>query len=240
MRRIGFSTGAIARGDFRRALSLLIAHQLDIVEISALRVDELEPLVGAIPTLDLSSFSFVSVHAPSRFEQSDEFAIVENLSKIAPDLPIVVHPDVLFSPDLWSRFGSRLLIENMDKRKPIGRTVAELIPFFTALREARFCFDVGHARQVDPSMTESVLLLREFGSRLAEVHISEVNTFSHHDPISTSAARAFQSVSRYIPDATPIVIESLIDQGQSDVLTEVCSARQALETELILTAGYLD
>jgi hypothetical protein len=237
MRRIGFSTGAIARGDFRRALGLLIAQHLDIVELSALRVDELDPLVAALPALDLSSFTFVSVHAPSRFELSDECAIVESLNNIAGDLPIVVHPDVLFTPDLWSHFGSRLLIENMDKRKPVGRTVTELIPFFTALPEARFCFDVGHARQVDPSMTESVLLLREFGSRLAEVHISEVNTSSRHDPISTSAVRAFQSVSRYIPDATPIVIESLIDQGQSDVLTEVRSAREALDVELMLAAG---
>lgn len=237
MRRIGFSTGAIARGDFQHALGLLIGYELDVVELSALRVDELHPLVAALPTLDLTSFGFVSIHAPSRFEQSVELAIVESLSKITADLPIVVHPDVLFSPDLWSHFGSKLLIENMDKRKPVGRTVTELIPFFTALPEARFCFDIGHARQVDPSMTESMLLLREFGSRLAEVHISEVNTSSRHDPISTSAVRAFQSVSRYIPDATPIVIESLIDQGQSDVLTEVRSAREALEIELMLAAG---
>ena len=237
MRRIGFSTGAISRGDFRRALGELVRHELDVVELSALRVDELEPLVAALPTLDLSSFSFVSVHAPSRFAQSDESAIVASLSKISALVPIVVHPDVLFSPDLWIQFGSRLLIENMDKRKPVGRTVTELIPLFAALPEARFCFDVGRARQVDPSMTESVLLLREFGSLLAEVHISEVNTSSRHDPISTSAVWAFQSVSRYIPEETPIVIESLIDQGQSDLLTEVRNAREALEIDLMIAAG---
>lgn len=236
MRRIGFSTGAVARGDFRGALRLLSCHHLDIVELSALRVDELDPLVAALPTLDLSSFTFVSVHAPSRFHRADEASIIESLGKIPPNLPIVVHPDVVFSPNLWAHFGTRLLIENMDKRKPVGRTVAELIPVFTALPEARFCFDIGHARQVDPSMTESVLMLREFGDRLEEVHISEVNTSSRHDPISTSAARAFQAVSRYIPDNTPIVIESLIDQGQSDVLAEVRSAREALESELTLAA----
>jgi hypothetical protein len=108
----------------------------------------------------------------------------------------------------------------MDERKPVGRIVTELLPFFKALPAAQFCFDVGHARQVDPSMTESVLLLREFGTRLAEVHISEVNTSSRHDPISTSAVAAFQSVARYIPEATPIVIESLIDEGQSGISTK--------------------
>ena len=77
-------------------------------------------------------------------------------------------------------------------------------------------------------MTESVLILREFGDRLAEVHISEVNTSSRHDPISTSASRAFQSVSKYIPENIPVIIESLIDEGQSDIPTERESARAAL------------
>jgi hypothetical protein len=237
MRRIGFSTGAIARGDFRLALKLLAAHDLNVVELSALRVDELEPLVTALPTLDLSVFTFVSIHAPSWFDKKHELAILQTLTKAAPVFPIVVHPNVVFTPELWMHFGCRLLIENMDKRKPIGRTVAELETVFTALPRARFCFDVGHARQVDPSMTESVLLLREFGHRLAEVHISEVNTSSRHDPISASAIRAFQSVSKYIPEDTPIVIESLIDEGQSDMLTEVQSAREALEIQLSPAIG---
>jgi hypothetical protein len=86
MRRIGFSTGAISRGEVRRAV--LIRHELDAVELSALRVDELEPLVTALPELDLSSFRFVSVHAPSRFEQSDELAIVASLSKIPESAPL--------------------------------------------------------------------------------------------------------------------------------------------------------
>src|SRR5438128_4699663 len=101
MRRVGFSTGAISRGDFRRALGVLVRHELDVVELSALRVNELEPLVAALPTLDLSSFSFVGVHAPSRFGESDECVIVASLSKIPAPIPIVVHPDVLFNPDLW-------------------------------------------------------------------------------------------------------------------------------------------
>src|SRR5262249_36892224 len=122
-------------------------------------------------------------------------------------------------------------------RKPIGRTVAELEPVFMALPRARLCFDVGHARQVDPSMTEAVLILRNFGDRLAEVHISEVNTSSGHDPISMSAVRAVQLVSRYIHEAIPIVIESLMADGQSDMPTELESAREALENQLMCAGG---
>jgi hypothetical protein len=237
MRPIGFSTGAIARGDFRRALHVLRTCGLNTVELSALRLDELEPLTAALPTLDLGAFNFVSIHAPSRFDKNDELAIVQVLMKFAGTLPIVLHPDVIFTPELWTMLDRRLLIENMDKRKPVGRTVAELEILFRKLPKARFCFDIGHARQVDPSMTESVLILREFGERLAEVHISEVNTCSRHDPISTGAVKAFQRVSRYIPEDIPIVIESLIDEGQSDIRTELESAREALEKRLTFATG---
>ena len=45
MRRIGFSTGAIARGDFRTALTRMQEHEIEAVELSALRIDELAPLI---------------------------------------------------------------------------------------------------------------------------------------------------------------------------------------------------
>ncbi len=229
MRPIGFSTGALAKGDFRRALRLLSGFCVNAVELSALRIDELEPLIRALPTLDLNSFDFVSIHSPSRFDRKLEASVVDTLVNLVPPVfPIVVHPDVVFTPKLWAELGSRLLIENMDKRKPIGRSVSELACLFHELPQAGFCFDIGHARQVDPSMTESVLLLHEFGNRLVEVHISEVNTSSRHDPISMNAVRAFQYIASYIPETIPVIIESLIDEGQSDILTERESAQIAL------------
>ena len=229
MRRIGFSTGAVARGDFRSALDLLRGQAIDVVELSALRMSELEPLVSAIPYLDLRYFSFISVHAPSSFTIESEQWVVEQLNSISGyNFPVVVHPDVIFTPGRWQHLGDRLLVENMDRRKPIGRNVRELRPIFDWLPEARFCFDIGHARQVDPSMTESSLLLEAFGDRLAEVHISEVNTASRHDPISANAVIAFQSVAKHIPEEVPIVLEALIDKGQSEIQREVQRAREAL------------
>jgi len=227
MRPIGFSTGALARGDFRRVIALLLFQDVQAVELLASRIEELEPLVRALPSLALHNFAYVSVHAPSRFDREAERLVVEVL-KGACDYPIVVHPDVIFTPSLWRAMGNRLLIENMDKRKPIGRTVLELTACFEMLPEAKFCFDIGHARQVDPSMTEAALLLRAFGDRLAEVHISEVNTASRHDPISRNAVWAFQKVAHRIPLEIPIILESLIDIGQSELDVEVRLAREAL------------
>jgi hypothetical protein len=229
MHRIGFSTGAVARGDFRAAIALLRTRSIPAVELSALRIAELEPLLAALPSLDLSGFAFVSIHAPSKFASGEETGVVDRLAHPSlQDYPVVVHPDTIRNPVLWSRLGSRLLIENMDKRKPIGRTVSELHEYFSQLPLARFCFDVGHARQVDPSLTEARLLLRAFGSRLAEIHISEVNTASRHDPISANAVRAFSTILHAVSPEIPIIIESLIDQGQSDIFTEVRRARQCL------------
>ena len=227
MRRIGFSTGALARGDFRAALAILHRFHISIVELSALRAEELVPLVTTIPSLDLREFSVVSLHAPSRFSPEDEDDVLRRLASVAGQgYPVVVHPDVIYSPNKWTVLGKMLFIENMDKRKPVGRTVAELNEFFTALPAARFCFDVGHARQVDPSMTEAVLLLDAFRERLAEIHMSEVNTASRHDPISRNAVAAFRSVLLSVPEDIPIILEPLIDHGQSDVATEVGRAEE--------------
>lgn len=44
----------------------------------------------------------------------------------------------------------------MDKRKRIGCTAMQLRRFFDELPEATFCFDMGHARQVDPTMHETL------------------------------------------------------------------------------------
>jgi hypothetical protein len=229
MRPVGFSTGALARGDFRRALELLSRYETSVVELSALRLDELEPLVEALPHLDLRQFSFISIHVPTLFAFEREGSVIERLILLAEmGYPLVVHPDTIFTPRRWEQFGDKILIENMDKRRPVGRNVTEMSKLFTLLPDARFCFDVGHARQVDPSMTEASLLLQAFGRRLAEVHISEVNTASRHDPISWNAVIAFRSIARYIPEEVPIILEPLIDAGQSDIETEIQRARDAL------------
>ena len=235
MRRIGFSTGAVARGDFKRALDLLRSQAINVVELSALRLSELEPLVAGIPNLDLQPFTFISVHAPSSFPIEREQWVVNQLNLVIQHgFPVVVHPDVIRTPEEWCDLGNMLLLENMDKRKPIGRNVRELRQIFDWLPDARFCFDIGHARQVDPSMTESFLLLDAFGDRLVEVHMSEVNTASRHDPISANAVIPFQSVAKYIPEEVPIVLETLIDKGQSEIQTEMQRAREALSVGLLL------
>lgn len=68
----------------------------------------------------------------------------------------------------------------MDNRKPSGRTVSELRELFRQLPEASFCFDIGHAKQIDPTMASAILMLREFGGRLKQVHMSDVGPAGEH------------------------------------------------------------
>src|SRR6266481_2634206 len=126
MRPIGFSTGALAKGDFTRALDAQReVPRIDAVELSALRDHELPTLVHAIPSLDLDAFAYVSFHAPSKLQTLDEEAVFDLLLRLPKSWPIVAHPEILRTPSLWRRLGERLCLENMDNRKTTGRTVPE-------------------------------------------------------------------------------------------------------------------
>lgn len=235
MRLIGFSTGALAFGDFRRALNMLRGKSVTAVELSSLRIYELPDLVNAFDTLDLSQYSYVSIHAPSRFTKEEEPAVVNQLKVfMKKEWPIVVHPDAIHRFELWGDFGNLLCIENMDKRKPIGRYEVELESIFEKLPEARFCLDLAHARQVDSSMTEAYTILRRYRDRLAQLHVSEVNTSSKHDRISHGASWAFKEIAHLIPQTIPAILETPV--LESEIEDELARAENSLTPEPVLTA----
>ncbi|VAX36737.1 hypothetical protein MNBD_PLANCTO02-3364 [hydrothermal vent metagenome] len=227
MRRIGFSTGALAKGDFVRGLKLQ-GEDCKAVELSALRENELDGLIEALPNLPLGHIEYVSLHAPSRIVSLTEKQLVLKLKSIMNQVDgIVVHPDIIKETSIWESLEDKLLLENMDQRKPIGRTADELQHYFKALPNARFCLDLGHALQVDPTQGVTVELLNRNSSRLAELHISSVDIFSKHIAISSSARSAFQRIAPRLPSEIPVIIESVISPDKID--DEIKYARGALE-----------
>ena len=185
MRMIGFSTGALTLGNYRHALRILADKDVNAVELSALRQEELKPLVEDLENLDLRKFQYIAFHAPSSLEPSFEGTALELLEQVAGrGWPIIVHPNVMHNVEAWAKFDALLCIENMDKRKPIGQTAADLVKIFRVLPRASFCFDIGHARQVDPTMSEATRILQLCGDKLKQLHVSEVNTQSKRDPLS--------------------------------------------------------
>jgi hypothetical protein len=213
MRRIGFSTGALAKGDFRRGIRLQEAYpEAEALELSALREDELDALIEALPSINLDKYQYVSVHAPSQRLHLSEIELVDKLKKLTRSISsIVVHPDVIEDINIWKQIEQFLVLENMDQRKPIARTAIELKKYFEALPNARFCFDIGHARQVDPTLSVAVELLLTYADRLAEIHISEVDAASKHVPISSMAMKSFQKIASLIPETVPVIIESTVN-----------------------------
>jgi hypothetical protein len=226
MRTIGFSTGALARGDFHRALQMLAGKKLSAVELSALRQDELRLLVSQLGALDLSAFDYVSFHAPSSIDPGFEMEALELLKDVAGlGWPIIVHPDAMHRPQDWARLGDRLCLENMDKRKPVGQTAEQMARFFELLPESSLCFDIGHARQVDPTMAEASSILLRFRERIQQLHVSEVNSQSKHDSLSIESVLAFQKVSHLLPADVPVILESRVDESQiAEEVKRACDA----------------
>ena len=229
MRPVGFSTGAIAYSDFSHALDVLMGEPVNCVELSALRLPEVAPLLSSVGNLPLDQYTYVSFHAPSSFTAEQEHDLVSNLVKYLPrSWPIVLHPDTIHDAELWRGFGAQLAIENMDRRKLSGRTAHELAGVFDEIPDAVLCFDIGHARQCDTSMTEAYEILRRFQPRLRQVHISEVNTRSQHDPLSFASKVAFQQVANLIPEDVPIIIESRVEERA--IRSEIQNVQEALCT----------
>jgi hypothetical protein len=206
---IGFSTGSIALGDFKKAIIDLNQKRGNVIELSALRESELEPLLNSIDGLNLVKYDYISFHAPSKLDKMSEARLVDLLKDIARrKWHIIVHPDIIKDFSLWASFGEYLCLENMDKRKEIGRTAYDMAYLFDRLPEASFCFDIAHVRQVDPTLMEGIKMINLFRERLVQLHVSEVNTESKHQPLTFESIVAFNTLAQFIPRTTPIVLES--------------------------------
>jgi len=230
--RFGFSTGALERGNYAKALSWMCHQDIRSIELSALRYDELEPLVEHLDGLDLTSFTYVSFHAPSSFPRDKEQRVLDLLKCVSKKgWNIIVHPDVIYTPHLWKFLGKHLLIENMDRRKSVGRTARELSDIFGDLPQARLCLDMAHARQMDTTLTSLWDIIHRYHDRIAEIHISELDSNCQHRPMSEGAVSAYQSLAGYLHHHTHVIIESMLDKLPTNLrMEELHLAQIALST----------
>ena len=223
MRSIGFSTGALALGDFDKGLALMADHNTSVIELSALREEELPSLMGALDRLHLDGYKYVSVHAPSRLRTMKEAAVADMLQPcIERRWRVVLHPDAIGDYGCWRDFGRWLCIENMDKRKEAGRTAVELRRDFRELPEASMCLDLAHARQVDPTLGIAREIIREYREKIVQLHLSELDVKSHHEPLSMAAVWAIREIAHLLPDC-PVIIESMVQPNGIDSELEMAA-----------------
>jgi hypothetical protein len=184
---LGASTGYMAdqRGDWLRQVKMAWEVSPFAIELSALSEPELPSLASFLATGPSLPFRYISIHGPSKDLQGDEEKLVAELVELAPYASaIVMHPNTIEEPALFQALGHKLLLENMDSRKGLGRTRQELEPLFAELPDAGLCFDVPHSWSVDPTMEVAGELLEGLGARLRHVHLSSLSKDLHHVPLT--------------------------------------------------------
>jgi hypothetical protein len=81
-------------------------------------------------------------------------------------------------------------------------------------------------------MSEATAILQACRKRLKQLHVSEVNTQSKHDPLSLESMLAFQRVASLVPQDIPIIMESRVDE--SHISEEVGRALESLTPNAFL------
>jgi hypothetical protein len=69
-------------------------------------------------------------------------------------------------------------------------------------------------------------LLRRYGTRLRQLHVSEVNTRSTHDPLSYGSVLALRQVAELIPEHVPLILETPVPEDRIE--SEMQRVREAL------------
>ena len=191
---VGASTGYMSsqRGDWDALTRTAAEESLGAVELSALSEPELPGLIEWLDAGPSLPFRWVAAHAPTKARAMSEVALVAMLARLSPHVEaIVMHPDTMSEATLYRPLGSKLVVENMDTRKPIGQRADQLRRIFDDLPEARLCFDVAHASSVDSSMREGERILEYFGTRLSHVHVSSLDERCHHVPLTEGDEERF-------------------------------------------------
>jgi len=206
----GFSTGALAKGDFRSALSMLKHHHLGAIELSALRVHELPALLDTFAGLPLSDYQHVTIHAPSKFEAGAEREVADRLSRIADLVDgFIVHAEAIGDSSVWRSLGAKVFVENADGRKHTGRTVDEFLRVMDQLPDAKVCFDIAHVYQVDPTLLEAHRMIRAVGDRIGQIHLSQLDHACRHEALSRGIVMEFARLAPLLPQIA-VILESVV------------------------------
>lgn len=221
MNPIGFSTGAIAKGEFEEAYKLSGETDATAIELSALRETEMTPLAQFAKSTDLSKYEHVSFHAPSKFNPDAETGIVAKLLCLPSHINIVAHPDCIITPALWAQLGQNLLIENNDPRKPGGQTPGQLGELGEILPKAGFCIDLAHAKAFDETLSNVTEMFKQLGNRIREMHISSGDMYGGHFPLKPEDIVAYRNIRDIIPGNIPIIIESPIGTHLPTIRAEI-------------------
>ena len=218
MRLLGFGTGCFYKNlepVSKEAIALARTSGCNAIELCAGRRERLAYL-KAIPEEDLSSFSYVSLHAPDDVVYAEDEQTRTVLDSIAEQHErlnfklVVFHPSKVQDKSVFKEYALPIAFENVDKG--FGRTPEEMDAFFSEL-DARMVLDVLHAHIVDPSNGIARQFCSRFEDRICQVHVSghkqHGEDMQQHYPISQMKQLDLLAA---VPPNLPVIIESVFPE----------------------------
>lgn len=211
MNNVGFSTGCFYKtqdGLSSEVINIFREMDHEVIEIMFHSVSDTPRFERLVPS-DFSGFKFISLHAPiyrgkhQKVEYIKSLKAIESMHReIEFDL-IILHPDMFDDFVLLKNFNLPYAVENMDSRKRSCQGVKDLEDIFNKI-DASFVLDVNHVFTNDKTMALADELLKKFGSKLKEVHVSGFDTF--HEPLFKTKQDFMLKVLGKVK--VPVIIES--------------------------------
>lgn len=72
-------------------------------------------------------------------------------------------------------------------------------------------------------MISAMLMLRELGPRLRQLHVSDVGPRGEHLPLGATARHVFTQLVPYVPDDCPLIIESVVPAEMIERERDACT-----------------
>ena len=215
-RIISFSLGNIWRWSDSPDRSKLIQYMktLDITGVEIVFPTEQELYAFHLSGIDaqwLSGLPYTTIHAPFNLFSShaSKETILKQLNAIS-ELYVKTHAkSVVFHPApceklaLLAGRNFHVTVENLPPGKHTG--IPELRRIFKKYPEFSFCLDISHAYLW--SKYETARLIREFGSRLSQIHLSGTYRRKSHQSLQSVSRDFMQTIEGIKCLDLPLVVE---------------------------------
>jgi sugar phosphate isomerase/epimerase len=183
------------------------------IELNCRNEGEMDYLL--INNLDLSGFSFISMHTPQYAYDNDEnskrmLAKMELLTKKYNIKNIVVHSDLVLNWEIFAKYENiPISIENMDHRKKSGKTIEDIKAVLDKYN-FKLTVDLQHCFVNDNSLQLAADFQEKFKDKIVEYHISGTDDDSMHYPLFKTEQ---DEIIKALKDKNiPIIIESTFDE----------------------------
>lgn len=190
---LGYSTGVFFAYNIPllQKVELIYKTQSDAIELGFTKKERLKGSFDTKLYHLVKKFKYRSIHAPVidiRYPSKDSKWIIEKVLTLAENInanTVLFHPD-LIDDFVWlnKQFGNLLAFENMDRRKPYGKSVKDMKEVFNKSPKAKWVFDVNHLYTINKTMSKTTVYYESLKDRLCHYHLSGYGGF--HAPISVT------------------------------------------------------